>query len=491
MKYAMTAMLATLALTGSVMAQDLKVGDKAPGLSVEEWIKGSEVEKFEKGKVYVVEFWATWCGPCIASIPHLSEIQTSLGDQGVTVIGVAGSERKGRDHLVEFVTESDDGEAIEYTIAYDDDRSMSNAWMKPAGQKFIPTAFLVDQDGKIAFIGKPKELDGPLKKVLAKGAKDRTKKAEKSKKLAVGSKAPALAIETWVKGEPITGFEKGKVYVVEFWATWCGPCISGMPHVSKLAKQYKDKGVEVIGVNIWEDPENVQPFMEDRGDRPTGDDLMQYTVAIEKKIKGKDPKRTGVMTESWMRAAGQNGIPTAFIVDQKGKIAWIGHPMRMDDPLAKIVAGEWNPKKEADDKAKDEADMAKAGMMLERYNTLLSDGEYRKAYAIGRQLVEGAFVDNAGALNEIAWVIVDPENMPKKQDLDLALKAAKRANDLTDGESPAILDTLAKVYFDKGDLKKALKVQREAVKFSKDTNFEDELVERLGWYEKEAKKRGG
>ena len=72
-------------------------------------------------------------------------------------------------------------------------------------------------------------------------------KAEAKKKLAVGDRAPALTVEKWVKGEPVTGFEKGKTYVVEFWATWCGPCIASMPHLSALQKEYKDK-VTIIGV---------------------------------------------------------------------------------------------------------------------------------------------------------------------------------------------------------------------------------------------------
>ena len=165
---------------------------------------------------------------------------------------------------------------------------------------------------------------------------------ERTTKLMVGDLAPELAIGEWVKGDEVTGFEDGKVYVVEFWATWCGPCIGGMPHVSDLQKEYKDKGVTVIGVNIWDEPANVAPFMADRGERngvkqTSGDELMQYTVAIEKKIEGEDPTRNGEMAKSWMKAAGQNGIPSAFIVDQKGYVAWIGHPMKMDKPLEEIV----------------------------------------------------------------------------------------------------------------------------------------------------------
>ncbi|HVU64861.1 MAG TPA: TlpA disulfide reductase family protein [Phycisphaerales bacterium] len=74
------------------------------------------------------------------------------------------------------------------------------------------------------------------------------------KRLIVGDPAPSLSIEKWIKGEPVTSFEKGKVYVVEFWATWCGPCKASMPHITDLQKQYKGK-VTFIGVGSpgWRD----------------------------------------------------------------------------------------------------------------------------------------------------------------------------------------------------------------------------------------------
>ena len=61
-------------------------------------------------------------------------------------------------------------------------------------------------------------------------------------RLQIGDAAPELKVEKWVKGDPVTTFEKGKVYVVEFWATWCPPCIKSIPHLTELQKQYKEKG---------------------------------------------------------------------------------------------------------------------------------------------------------------------------------------------------------------------------------------------------------
>jgi thiol-disulfide isomerase/thioredoxin len=74
---------------------------------------------------------------------------------------------------------------------------------------------------------------------------------QQSVTLDVGDKAPELRYAQWLKGTPIEDFENNRIYVVEFWATWCGPCIQQMPHLSKVAKEF-EKDVAVVGVNIWE-----------------------------------------------------------------------------------------------------------------------------------------------------------------------------------------------------------------------------------------------
>ncbi len=68
----------------------------------------------------------------------------------------------------------------------------------------------------------------------------------------IGDPAPELKVQSWVKGDPIKGYDRGKVYVVELWATWCAPCIETIPHLTQLQHDYKDKGLRVIGVSIWE-----------------------------------------------------------------------------------------------------------------------------------------------------------------------------------------------------------------------------------------------
>ena len=341
--------------------------------------------------------------------------------------------------------------------------------------------------------------------------------AAEIKKIGIGDKAPDLKISTWVKGEPVTEFRRDQVYVVEFWATWCGPCIAGMPHVSEVQKEYKDKNVRVIGVNIWDDPKNVEPFMKDKG----GNDKMQYTVAIEEKYEGDKNVRQGKMSNEWMKAAGQNGIPTAFVVDKTGTIAWIGHPMNLDEPLKEIAAGTWDIKTAAE-KAKKQAenevklqkvygdinaaagakDIAKLKSLMAELKELsgMSDddmagtsfslymkaGATDEAYTAAKAAIAGKGRKNAMLMNSIAWTIVDPENPVEKPDFDVALSAAEAACEASGGKDAAILDTYATCLFKKGQIDKAIEIQTKAVGLSTD-QMKPDLEARLQEFKKAKK----
>lgn len=160
--------------------------------------------------------------------------------------------------------------------------------------------------------------------------------------LSVGSPAPPIDIENWFhEREPVTAFEKGHVYVVEFWATWCGPCIASMPHLAEIQTRHGDD-VTVIGVSD-EDAATIEAFLEEERDGTT---FRQVTSAYS---LTSDPDRS--VMKDYMEAAGEGGIPTAFIVGKDGVIEWIGHPMQMDEPLAKVIAGEWDRKAYAAERA--------------------------------------------------------------------------------------------------------------------------------------------
>lgn len=327
---------------------------------------------------------------------------------------------------------------------------------------------------------------------LAQTDKPAQKQAEPAKKLAVGDKAPALKVEKFIKGDPIKEFEKGKVYVVEFWATWCGPCVAAFPHLSEMQKEYKEKGVTFIGTNIWEDARGksysestlsiVEEFVKKQGDK------MSYTVAYDGGSKAMD---TG-----WMKASGQRGIPSAMIVNQEGVIAYIGHPTYpegvMEGVLKDVVDGKWSlegAKKDAEKRAKQEeeegAQMAGMNKFAMDFQKAAKAKDTKTMSELGTTAMGGMAKDNPMLLNLIAWSFVDPAAGFDRKDinLDLATKAAERANELTKGKDGAILDTLARVHFVKGDVAKAVELQTKAVELAPE-EMKEELTKSLDEYKK-------
>lgn len=153
--------------------------------------------------------------------------------------------------------------------------------------------------------------------------------------LRMGDPAPELKV-AWLKGTPVEGFDKDKVYVVEFWATWCGPCKAAMPHLSELAKQYNGK-VTFIGVDVWEkgfESKSYDSFMPMLKEFVAGmGEKMAYNIAMD--------NNELYMANSWMKASGQGGIPATFLIKEK-KIIWIGHPMKLDKVLEEVFAGTYD-----------------------------------------------------------------------------------------------------------------------------------------------------
>ena len=155
-------MVSVLLLAGLIgTAHAARIGDPAPPLRVERWVKGAPVRITPGTNIYVVEFWATWCPPCRKSIPHLTELQKEYGPKGVTVIGISSEKVE---EVVPFVNSQ--GANMNYRVAVDSSGTSMKAWMDAYGQTGIPHAFIVDRLGKVAWHGFPSdELDSTLEKM--------------------------------------------------------------------------------------------------------------------------------------------------------------------------------------------------------------------------------------------------------------------------------------------------------------------------------------
>ncbi len=297
--------------------------------------------------------------------------------------------------------------------------------------------------------------------------------------LTIGDRAPALQLDQWVVGKPVDQALSDGVYVVEFWATWCGPCRVGMPHISELQQHYGDE-VTFVGVTR-EDVETVEEFL--AGEATDGRlwrDVIEYRLATD----SNDATNT-----AYMKAANQNGIPTAFIVGRDGMVDWIGHPARIDQPLQQIVDGSWDrdaaiAEYQQQQRLKElslqlrqwtqneqweqalagidqlEQELGRTvGVLQNRLMILRRAGRDAEAQPLRGEIVELAW-DNSATLNAVAWEIASSD---PTSDLDLALKAALRASELRDNQDAAILDTLARVHYELGDLDQAIQTQRLAV----------------------------
>ena len=328
------------------------------------------------------------------------------------------------------------------------------------------------------------------------------------KVLTIGDKAPSIKDVTWIKGTGVESFKKGEAYVVECWATWCGPSIAGIPHLTTLQKEYKDKKIQILGIAIWQQDdemsdeaimEKVTSFVEAQGDK------MNYTVGLEK---------GDFIGRNWMKPAGQNGIPCAYLVGKEGHIEWIGHPGSIDPVLKSYSEGEWDRaafaveyrKQQAAEKAMTElyeklyAAQASGNMeesirliddamakhpdieqlKMMKFTILVeSDTHTSDAYALGERIVKDSW-DDPQLLNMISWNVLDNPAI-KHRDFDFALKAAERANNLTNNEDPMILDTLARAWFEKGEVNKAIAIQERAVQFAPE-GMEKGLKETLEAY---------
>jgi thiol-disulfide isomerase/thioredoxin len=286
--------------------------------------------------------------------------------------------------------------------------------------------------------------------------------------LSIGDAAPTWQTEQWINVPeglaPVGAFEKGQIYVVEFWATWCIPCLKVFPHLSELQRKYKDQGVKIVGTNIWERSydaqtlDKVTQFVEKQGES------ISYLVAFDGQGKAMD--------QAFMQAAEVRTIPAAFIIDREGRIAFIGHPRGMDRALEQVVKGTHDLKKlraEYEREAAAERQQAELRRLGAQFNDAMRVKDYPAAWAAGRKLVDGPGAKNFMILSLVAGSMVEPaRGVPvSEMDLDLAHRAMLQASDAVQAvygsPNAEILWTLARVEFLRGNIDAAIDHQTKAI----------------------------
>lgn len=318
--------------------------------------------------------------------------------------------------------------------------------------------------------------------------------AETEATLEIGQPAPMLAVSSWIKGRPIDEFRQDHIYVIELWATWCGPCLGNVPHLNAVQAKYVDR-VTVVGVGIWEDdPGRVGAFVQEL---PGG---MEYSVAVDDVLAGDVRGVNGRCATTWMTGAGIDTIPTTFVV-ANGAIVWIGMPTELDRVLEDLIAGRWDveaaagerratlherqrytelwpmvqatfcgdratPKSiAAIDQAIEDDPSVEMGLARLKYQHLIELGDLDEAFGYGARAVDTVLRDQCVDLHSMAWLTLNlpADGRDATPGTDLALKAAARAVDLTRESEGSFLNTLSRMQLAAGETAAAVATLEKAI----------------------------
>lgn len=310
--------------------------------------------------------------------------------------------------------------------------------------------------------------------------------------LAVGDPAPPLDGERWVIGAAIDRCGPGAIHAVTFFDLHSRPCREALRHLGRIATRHAGRGVVMVGIHsAGPEGDGEWPSLLAELGLPRA-----WHIGVDRhparRRRGTDDDQPGMTWQAWMSAADEDGIPTTFVVDATGHVAWIGHPLDgLDEVIDGLLAGTFAPL--------DEADAARRAALLEEdARTAIERREWDRAVRLVEELatvqprlagraaalvvdillfqkndraagcaaalglLDGPAAHDAELLNDIAHTILD-RHAADPHAVAVAVRLASRADALVDHANPWVLDTLARGRFLSGDRAAAVALQKEAV----------------------------
>ncbi|MFO1449610.1 MAG: redoxin family protein [Opitutaceae bacterium] len=348
----------------------LGAGEVAPDFLMKD-VDGKDVRLSDfKGKVVVLDFWATWCGPCISSFPHTQEIAARYKDQDVVVLASGTSDTIKA--FKEWIPKNQP-KYPDMIFTFDPNERGSDSFEQRASSKHyrvsgIPTQFVIGRDGRIAaaIVGNGGAEDARTEtalasvgvkvsdEIVAKGKKQLADAAEREKaraaeaaeavnkpqwrerygKLAVGESVPDFTAEDSA-GAPVvfSALSKGKTTVLTVWNASMGMPKDSIEFLDTMARRYAAEGVQFVGLGSYDGRDGFQAWyaangaklsfpviFDPAGKAPKSDKPINELTPEEKKEFGaKQSEHFSKVIPMAFTGGAMAPIPHTFVIDAQGK----------------------------------------------------------------------------------------------------------------------------------------------------------------------------
>ena len=337
--------------SGSNRPQGLRdlEGKKATEIDAAEW-RGESVRLEDlRGKVVVLDFWATWCGPCMAAIPHNVEMVDKYKDEDVVLVGIHDA-ASGWDKVDKVIADKN----INYSVALD---APSKTTQKAYNLQFWPTYVVIDREGVIRGAGLiPSHVEEAVKQVLAEPwdgpAKNAAPKgggfpddwfygADKRpawRRAAEGQPMKPLKVTDWV-GEPLgPKATERRVVVVQFVNPGFARSLADLESLNPIVEKYARQGVAFVGIALPDsDPERLARAAKARE--------VTMPIGIDAPAE-KDQKGTGATAATFgVRNA---YAPVTAVVDRAGVVRAVGLKTEHLEPVINALLAERLPAQPAE-----------------------------------------------------------------------------------------------------------------------------------------------
>jgi thiol-disulfide isomerase/thioredoxin len=304
-------------------------------------------------------------------------------------------------------------------------------------------------------------------------------------RLLPGSPAPALPTLSVIRGEPVTGWPADAVTLVEFWASWCPNCHDRAFHVGEIERTNPGRARHVVVV--LPDPfGSSESGARDLAGFAPGSDALG-TIAWDSQ---------GSARASWLTPSRRSTVPSAFIVNPQGVIAWIGHPADAGEVVTRMLAGEWSIEDATRDYAQRFHDPSWRDDATQRYTKAYRSGDWdqtlralddldlydpsnaastaadsifwmlgshrERALKLALITEKAVWDEDPHFLNDIAWYLLNV-NEPTDDEIAAARRMAERASEASGHEDANTEDTLALALYRDGDRDGAIKAQQRAI----------------------------